>query len=57
MFDFENTPKTTAFLRVLNACASLLHRDETRTENERTEHSFLAVRIFACIFSDIYVHA
>ena len=59
MFDFENTPKTTtAFLRVLNARASLLHRDETSTENERTEeHSFLAVRIFACIFSDIYVHA
>ena len=39
IFDFENTPKTTAFLRVLNACASLLHRDETRTENEHTEHS------------------
>jgi FlaA1/EpsC-like NDP-sugar epimerase len=39
IFDFENTPKTRSFSSGAHACASLLHRDETRTENEHTEHS------------------
>ena len=38
IFDFENTPKTRSFSSGAHACASLLHRDETRTENEHTEH-------------------
>ena len=38
ILDFENTPKTRSFSSGAHACASLLHRDETRTENEHTEY-------------------
>jgi hypothetical protein len=55
IFDFENTPKTTAFLRVLMHVRhfSIAMKRELKMNTRNTRSSMY---LCACIFSDIYVH-